>query len=140
VPLLTIIVDTVALDHLRLGIEGRIVAIKSIEYRERIVTGDIGGGPHRIQRGKVSVRNKGDRLGGFCASDAWRGQRCRTGEGGFEKAASLHDRILPSCSSFPALLMPLGDTSETEEDHSATIIGETRLHPNTQTRKLTHPR
>ena len=90
VPFFAIVGDAIAGDHLRLHLELGVEAVKRIVDCEREVPGDVGGGPDRVERGEVGMRNEVDRGLSLSPDDLRRGQRGGPGEDGFEHIASLH--------------------------------------------------
>jgi len=90
--LLAVARDGFARDHLRLHREVGVEGVERVVDREREIAGDVGGGPHRVERGQVGMRHEGEGRGGLGAADARRGQRGCAGKGRFEDIASLHRR------------------------------------------------
>ncbi len=109
-----VLLDRVALDHLRLRRELRVEAVELVEHHERVVARDVGRGRHRIDDGEVGLRHeaqdarpaalrqgrtgrqegRGGRGGGTAeeGSSQHRGHSWRSGSGGrgrVRRAASL---------------------------------------------------
>ena len=82
-------------DHLRLDFELGIEAVEGVEYRQRVIARDVGGGPHRIERGEIGVWRERDGGGRLGPHDAQRGQRGRSGERGLQDITAFHAFAAP---------------------------------------------
>jgi len=85
-----VILDQMTLDHLRLGVELRIVAVERVVDRQRKIARDVGRRPDRVERGEVAMRREGYRGRGLRAADPRRRQSRGSGQCRFQKIASLH--------------------------------------------------
>ena len=91
IPLLAVIADDMAVHHLRLHIEVRIIAIQRIIHGKREVARDVRRGPDRIERGEVRMGRKDDRLGGIGLHDTRRSQCRRAGQCGLQDITTFHE-------------------------------------------------
>jgi hypothetical protein len=57
-PGLVVVLDAVAFQHLRRDGVGGVGAIQSVIHHHRMVAGDVGGGPGRIDDGQIGMRNE----------------------------------------------------------------------------------
>ena len=94
-PGLAVVVDAMARDHLRLHLELGVVAVQRVEHRQRVVAGDIGGGPDRIERRQVGMRDEIDRLRSVRPGDP------RGGEGGRRSRRPISAHCVVSCAWLP---------------------------------------
>ena len=107
-PALAVVVDGVALDHLRLRIERLVAAVQRFVDHQREVAGDGGGGPHRIEAGQVGLRHEDQGLRGGADRGAGERQGSR-GCGGCDEGTAFHGRLLPGrflASWFSAVCAP----------------------------------
>ena len=88
-PGLAVVVDAMALHHLRLHLELGVVGIQGVEHRQRVVAGDVCGGPDRIEGGQVGLGGEIDSSGTVRAADPRGGEGCRDRGRRFEHVASF---------------------------------------------------
>jgi hypothetical protein len=86
-PQFAVVFDNMAFQHLRLRRVGPILAVQGVEHHVAVTARDIGGGPVRIEKRQIDLRNEfqGGRAGG--AGD---GGQCQAGKPGRQKMAPPH--------------------------------------------------
>ena len=94
VPLQLVAAHRVAGCHLRMRLELVVEPVQGVEHQERVVAGDVGRGPDRIERGQIGLRNEFQYLLGIGARDARSGQgNCEcscAGQGRLQDVTAFH--------------------------------------------------
>lgn len=91
VPAAPVLLDPVALDHLRRGAEGAVHAVERVEDHVAVVAGDVREGRHRIERDEILLRDEAQGCCGLRADPGW----CRDcarhdGSGSLQQRTPLH--------------------------------------------------
>ena len=102
VPLSAIGACHVARRHLRMRLEVVVLTVQRVEHQVRVVARHIGGGPDRIERGQVGLRDELQHPLRFGRHDVRCCEHCRGCERRFENVPSPHDCPRPPPQPSPA--------------------------------------